>query len=73
MNDRPDRALGPGDRADDAPVHEHDRDSGGTTLVVRHPAMSKRAAASVAAEGRRLLRLMAAGARQADVRLEAAP
>ena len=52
---------------------ERDRGSGGTTLVVRHLAMSKRAAASVAAEGRRLLRLMAAGAPQADVRLEAAP
>ncbi|HSI30961.1 MAG TPA: winged helix DNA-binding domain-containing protein, partial [Miltoncostaeaceae bacterium] len=52
---------------------ERDRGSGGSTLVVRHLPMSKRAAASVAAEGRRLLRLMAAGAPQADVRLEAAP
>ena len=52
---------------------ERHRGSGGTTLVVRHLAMSKRAAAAVAAEGRRLLRLIAAAAPQADVRLEAAP
>ena len=41
---------------------EGDRGSGAATLVVTHTGIPKRAAASVAAEGRRLLRLVASGA-----------
>ena len=52
---------------------EVERGSGAASLVVRHLRMPKRAAASVAAEGRRLLRLLAPDAPAADVRLVAAP
>jgi hypothetical protein len=50
-----------------------DRGSGAVTLVVTHAGIARRAAASVAAEGRRLLRLLAADAAEREVRLEAAP
>jgi Winged helix DNA-binding domain len=52
---------------------ERDRGSGDATLVVTHTGIAKRAAASVAAEGRRLLRLVAADAPESTVRLVAAP
>ncbi len=52
---------------------ERDRGSGAATLVVTHAGIARRAAASVAAEGRRLLRLIAADADERDVRLQAAP
>ncbi len=52
---------------------ESDRGSGRATLVVTHAGIPKRAAASVAAEGRRLLRLVASGADGREVRLVAAP
>jgi hypothetical protein len=52
---------------------EADRGSGAATLVVTHAGIPRRAASSVAAEGRRLLRLAAAGAAEREVRLVAAP
>jgi Winged helix DNA-binding domain len=51
---------------------ERDRDSSAATLVVTHARrLAQRTAAAVAAEGRRLLRFLAAGAEGRDVRLEA--
>jgi Winged helix DNA-binding domain len=52
---------------------ERDGGSGAATLVVTHAGIPRRAAASVAAEGGRLLGLIAAGAAEREVRLEAAP
>jgi Winged helix DNA-binding domain len=52
---------------------ERDRASGRAALTVRHLGIPKRAAASVAAEGRRLLRLLAADAGGREVRLVAVP
>ena len=49
-----------------------DRETGGATLVVSHvPHLTKRAAAAVAAEGRRLVRFLAGDATSDDVRLVA--
>jgi hypothetical protein len=48
---------------------ERDRASGAATLTVTHTELTKRAAASVAAEGRRLLRFLAADVDKSDVRL----
>ena len=51
---------------------ERDRDSGAATLVVDHVTkLTKRASASIAAEGRRFLRFVAADAASHDVRLVA--
>jgi hypothetical protein len=52
---------------------EREPRSGRATLIVTHTGIPARAAASVAAEGRRLLRLIAADAEQREVRLVAAP
>jgi hypothetical protein len=50
---------------------DHDGDGGTAALVVDHvPGLNQRARSAVAAEGRRLLRLIAPGA-GADVRFEA--
>ncbi len=46
-------------------------DAGGATLVVNHVALTKRAQSAIAAEGRRLLRLLASNAENRDVRFEA--
>ena len=51
---------------------EREPRSGRATLVVTHTGIPARAAASVAAEGRRLLRLIAADADEREVRLVAA-
>lgn len=49
---------------------ERDRDSGHATLAVHHVGrLVRRTAEAVAAEGRRLLRLVAADAETTDVRL----
>ncbi len=50
-----------------------EREGGRARLVVVHTRISRRAAASVAAEGRRLLRMLAPDADDRDVALEAAP
>lgn len=51
---------------------DRDPDTGSATLVVNHvERLTKRAAAALAAEGRRLLRFAAADAGEHDVRLEA--
>ena len=53
---------------------ERDRDTGSATLVVTQlERLTKRAGASVAAEGRRFLRFVAADADGHDVRFEAVP
>jgi hypothetical protein len=52
---------------------ERERGSRRVALAVTHTGLPKRAAASVAAEGRRLLRLVAADADEREVRLVAAP
>ena len=52
---------------------ERERGAGRAELRVVHAGLATRAAASVAAEGRRLLRLLAADADEREVRLEAAP
>jgi hypothetical protein len=46
-----------------------DRDSGHATLAISHAGLAKKAAAAVAAEGRRLLRLIAADAARHEVAL----
>jgi hypothetical protein len=50
-----------------------DRGSGAATMTVVHAGLPARAARPVAAEGRRLLRLLAADADEREVRLVAAP
>jgi hypothetical protein len=50
-------------------VVDTDRDSGAATLVVHHTPLTKRAAAAVAAEGRRMVRFREPDASSHDVRL----
>jgi hypothetical protein len=50
-------------------VIERDRGSGAVTMVVHHTGVARRAAAAVAAEGRRALRFLEPNASAHDVRL----